>query len=122
MKKIAKRYITDCVVEEFYDNYPWLLEKFGEKGKRNTREDNDHHLDHLELAYELQEETFFKDYTIWLNDVLVSRGVGTRMIIENYNMIRKYLKDVEMEEEERKYYDHLLETSVSYLKRMTNTG
>ena len=121
MNEETKRFITDRVVEEFYTNYPWLLEKFGEKGKRHTREDNDHHLEHLELSYELQDEKFFRDYTSWLNDVLVSRGVGTGLIIENYRMIQKYMREVEMKEDERNYHDHLLETSISYLEQMTNT-
>ncbi|SIS43595.1 hypothetical protein [Salimicrobium flavidum] len=122
MREEAKQYITDCVVKEFYLNYPWLEEKFGEKGRKHTREDNEHHLRHLELAYELDDEKIFKDYSIWLNDVLVSRGVGTRLIIENYDMIQRYMQDVEIDQQERSFYTHVLETSISYLKQMTNTG
>ncbi|WP_347862451.1 hypothetical protein U0355_04615 [Salimicrobium sp. PL1-032A] len=121
MNEQTKEFITNRVVEEFYTNHPWLLEKFGEKGKHHTRKDNDHHLEHLELSYELQKEDFFTDYTFWLKDVLVSRGVGTGLIIENYRMIQKYMKETEMDEQERNYYAHLLETSISYLEQMTNT-
>ncbi|AKG03963.1 hypothetical protein AAV35_003610 [Salimicrobium jeotgali] len=122
MKTEAKQYITDKVTKEFYIRYPWLEEKFGEKGKKHTREDNDHHLNHLELSYKRKDESFFSDYTVWLNDVLVSRGVGTKLIIENYEMIGRYLQEVDMHGDERDYYIRLLESSIAHLKRITDTG
>lgn len=84
---IVKENIVDQIVHKFYDQYPELIKKFGENGKKRTREDNYYHLQYLETAFELHNEQVFIDYSLWLNEVLTSRGVGTSLIIKNFQWL-----------------------------------
>lgn len=95
MKKSVRDSLVHKVVEEIYDEYPYLLEKFGENGVERTEEDNHHHLDHLQAAYEMHSVYFFIDYTEWLNNVLTSRGVGTFLIEDNYMRLIRLLDQAE---------------------------
>ncbi|MBS2970632.1 hypothetical protein J9317_17960 [Metabacillus sp. KIGAM252] len=94
------------VVEGIYEQYPELLEKYGETGKRKCREDNEHHLKHLATAYEAQMPKIFTDYAVWLNNVLTSRGMKSEHLIDNFERIEKALEDVEVPEKDS--YCHYL--------------
>ncbi|MCM3391058.1 hypothetical protein [Cytobacillus oceanisediminis] len=50
--------IVNHVTEKIYEREPFLLERFGEQGKEKCREDNHHHMKHLETAYELNQSAF----------------------------------------------------------------
>ncbi|MFQ3544800.1 hypothetical protein Q7A53_11960 [Halobacillus rhizosphaerae] len=100
MKTEEKELIVHQVVREIYDAYPDLLDKFGENGRLRTEEDNYHHLNHLVSAYEMRNIDFFIDYTLWLNTLLTSRGVGTPIIIDNFERLVRLLKQNSLENEE----------------------
>ncbi|MCP3028229.1 hypothetical protein [Halobacillus sp. A5] len=97
------------IVEEIYAAYPFLWERFGQNGRERTEEDNYHHLDHLYAAYEMKSAAFFLDYTSWLQNVLTSRGVGTELIIDNYERLIKNLDKVDWENKDEKdsFINHL---------------
>lgn len=82
-----KERIADHVTAGIYEAYPGLWERFGERGYKHTKEDNHHHLDHLETAYELRQPHLFLEYTDWLETVLTSRNVETGLIIDNFNRL-----------------------------------
>ncbi|UOQ46008.1 hypothetical protein MUN89_08860 [Halobacillus salinarum] len=102
MKKLEKDTLVHQVVEEIYVAYPELWERFGNNGRERTEEDNYHHLDHLSSAFEMESADFFLDYTKWLNNVLTSRGVGTGLIIDNYERIIRLLKNATWENDEER--------------------
>lgn len=116
MNVMEKERIVHQVVEEIYEAYPFLWEKFGENGRKRTTEDNYHHLDHLQTSYRLNDVMFFIDYTDWLERVLTSRNVGTHLIIDNYERLTNALTDLEDKEEE-KAYKHYLQEGIQRLKR-----
>ncbi len=81
--------IIDEVVADIYTAYPELLTRFGEHGKKKCREDNQHHFNTLEVAYKLNNDQAFLDYTEWLNTLLTSRGMKSEHIIDNYIRIKQ---------------------------------
>ncbi|MFD1020456.1 hypothetical protein [Thalassobacillus hwangdonensis] len=116
MKASTKNRLVSLIVEDIYRAYPDLVERFGENGRERTYEDNYHHLDHLETAFQMDNVTFFLDYTMWLNNVLTSRGVGTELIIDNYQRLIQILDDCEMEEEaEKQAYIEYLKQGITVL-------
>ncbi|MGN7359016.1 hypothetical protein ACTHPF_17620 [Paenibacillus sp. SAF-054] len=87
--------LIDSVTALIYEDDPTLLDRYGEKGVRKCKEDNAHHLRHLETAWALQNEKIFTDYAIWLNGILVKYGMSTRMLIINFRFIKDALPSVE---------------------------
>ncbi len=60
-----------------------------------------YHFLYLHTAYKLNDTQTFLDYVMWLNSVLVSRGLKTDMIIYNFekiqeNMVGMLDKDIEV--------------------------
>ena len=89
--------LVDQIVSGIYKQYPELEEKFGERGKIKCREDNEHHLNYLETAFLIGEEKIFTDYALWLNNVLVSRGMQTAHLIDNFERIQDAIQDFKEE-------------------------
>ncbi|MCD5325214.1 MULTISPECIES: hypothetical protein [Pontibacillus] len=118
MKASEREHIVDQIVNEIYEAYPFLWERFGENGRKRTKEDNYHHLDHLSTTYEMGEEQFFMDYTKWLQTVLTSRDVGTELIIDNYERLYRHLEGLE-DHDEQKAYQSYLKNGIEFL-RATN--
>ena len=70
----------DEVCDKFYQRYPQLLETFGERGVKATRQDIGYTLDFLRPALEFGQLQPFTDYLAWLAEVLTSRGVAVGMV------------------------------------------
>lgn len=87
MKKDELAGIVKEIVAEIYERHPDLWDKFGNFGHEKTYEDNMHHFDNLDIAFQVNDPEVFITYSVWLNDVLTSRGVTTDIIIENYEII-----------------------------------
>lgn len=87
MKMETKQLIASETAKSIYEAYPHLWERFGEKGFIHTEKDNHHHLDHLETAFSMADEEIFLEYTKWLESVLLSRGVETALIIDNFDRL-----------------------------------
>ncbi|RBW69800.1 hypothetical protein [Bacillus taeanensis] len=91
MKSEQLNKIIEKVVEGIYKDYPEILERFGERGKQKCFEDNEHHFRHLETALNMNNNQFFIDYALWLNNVLTSRGMKTEHLIDNFKRIDQVL-------------------------------
>lgn len=91
MNAEVKKGIASATANSIYEAYPNLWERFGERGFLRTEEDNLHHLDHLETAFDLQDRQIFIDYSLWLEGVLNSRNVETALIIDNFNRLMETL-------------------------------
>lgn len=87
MKEEIKSRIASETAKSIYQGYPALWERFGEQGFLRTEEDNRHHLDHLETAYDLADSQIFIDYSLWLEGVLNSRQIETALIIDNFDRL-----------------------------------
>ncbi|WP_273124023.1 hypothetical protein ACNRWW_17075 [Metabacillus sp. HB246100] len=103
------------VVKGIYESYPILLEKYGELGRKKCREDNYHHFKHLDTAYTLKEEKIFIDYTLWLNNILTSRGMKEDHIIDNFERISHALEPF-TDHDEAVYYKKLLSLAIMKLE------
>ncbi|WP_101843147.1 hypothetical protein [Halobacillus sp. Marseille-P3879] len=109
--------LVDQVVTEIYDAYPWLWAEFGQHGRERTKEDNYHHIDHLYTAYEMKSAVFFIDYTLWLQNVLTSRGIGNKLIIDNYERLIQNLEMMEWESKAEKHsFVHHLKLALGSLR------
>lgn len=91
MNMEIKQSIASETAKSIYEAYPDLWDRFGEKGFIHTEKDNHHHLDHLETAFSMADEAIFLDYTKWLESVLLSRGVETALIIDNFDRLMEIL-------------------------------
>ncbi|MYL49053.1 hypothetical protein GLV98_06130 [Halobacillus litoralis] len=120
MNKSEQSRLVQLVADEIYEAYPYLWEKFGQNGRDRTEEDNFHHLDHLQAAYEMKSVDFFIDYTTWLNTVLTSRDVPTSLIIDNYERLVRLLKNMEVvDEDEKQCYIKYLDESLQHLHTLS---
>lgn len=79
--------VIQRAVKEIYVKYPELDEKFGERGRQKCFEDNVYHFQYLETSSGLGSAKIFTDYALWLNSVLVSRGMSTDHLIDNFKSI-----------------------------------
>jgi hypothetical protein len=111
----VKEKIVQHVSEEIYKAHPWLWDKFKERGREKTEEDNHHHLKHLESSYALSDISFFLDYTAWLESVLNERGVPTTIIIDNFERL-KTVFPLYLNEKERLFFTECIEKSIRLLE------
>ncbi|GKV57198.1 hypothetical protein NCCP2222_31450 [Sporosarcina sp. NCCP-2222] len=115
MELHVKEPIVEAVVKEIYEAYPSLWERFGENGHQRTIEDNHHHLDHLETAFQMDDSRFFIDYTEWLNEILTSRNVGTELIVDNFQRLQKHIPG-KLDSIREQSYLHCLELALNSLQ------
>ncbi|WP_035187490.1 hypothetical protein [Alteribacter aurantiacus] len=81
------------LTDRFYEEYGDMLEKFGDRGKKHTRNDIHHHFDYLKTSEKLNNKTVFIDYATWLNTVLTSRDVPTELLMKNFEWIVEELEN-----------------------------
>ncbi|MDM5227115.1 hypothetical protein QUF73_12950 [Cytobacillus sp. NJ13] len=108
--------VVHRVTEAIYEREPSLLDRFGEQGKEKCREDNHHHMKHLETAYELNQSAFFTDYAVWLDGILNKHGMKTRHLIGNFEIIQAVLaEDKDSPEKAERFHLYLAE-AIAVLK------
>jgi hypothetical protein len=109
MIDIGKKYETVIhrSVKEIYVKYPELDEKFGERGREKCYEDNVYHFQYLETSAGLGSSKVFIDYALWLNSVLVSRGMSTDHLIDNFRSIITALEASPALEDGDTFSEHL---------------
>jgi hypothetical protein len=85
--KSAAPEITASVVRQMYKN-PFWEHRFGARGRKFTEEDGFYHLQYLEQAYVANDAQIISSYARWLRSVLTSRGMTTRHLAGNFQLIR----------------------------------
>ncbi|TLS34956.1 hypothetical protein FCL54_23090 [Pseudalkalibacillus caeni] len=108
--------MIDEITEGIYQDYPELLERYGERGREKCREDNQHHFHQLHTAYKMKNDQFFIDYANWLNGVLTSRGMKSEHLIDNFNRIKKSVWKEEQSDEQEAYI-HMLQKANESLSK-----
>ncbi|EWG12993.1 hypothetical protein [Cytobacillus firmus] len=108
--------IVNGVTEKIYEREPSLLQRFGVQGKEKCREDNHHHMKHLETAYELDQSAFFTDYAVWLDGILKKHGMESRHLIDNFEIIQAVLAEEKESAEKAERFHLYLAEAISVLK------
>ena len=105
------------VTERIYALDPSLHERYGEKGKDKCRADNQHHLDHLQTTFELENAKVFTDYTLWLNGILQKYGMKTQTLLDNFVIIKEELEQIsDMPDIKKKMYLSFLTDAIDILE------
>ncbi len=111
--------LINQVTIRIYERDPSLKERYGEKGIAKCKADNQHHLDHLYTAAEMNDSTIFTDYTRWLNGILQKFHMGTQTLLDNYEILEEELNHVpesDLSLERREAYQALLLEGIQLLE------
>ncbi|WP_216831281.1 globin family protein [Alkalihalobacterium elongatum] len=115
MDLTVKEKIVNEIVKKFYEKYPTLVDKFGENGRKRTREDNFYHLQYLDTAWKLKNKKVFIDYSLWLNEVLTSRNVSTTLVLENFQWLKEELHGL-IDPDVETFYTEVLDEAIDVLE------
>ncbi|WP_455663098.1 hypothetical protein [Pradoshia sp.] len=111
--------LIDQVTIRIYERDPSLTDRYGEKGIQKCKADNQHHLDHLYTAAEMNDAAIFTDYTHWLNGILQKFKMGTQTLLDNYEILKEELDHVpvsEISRGRREIYQSLLSEGIQLLE------
>jgi hypothetical protein len=78
--------LSQRVLDRLYEN-PFWMERYGERGRRFANEDSLHHINYLDQALAAGDPGVFTRYAQWLRTVLVSRGMCTEHLAENFRLL-----------------------------------
>lgn len=78
--------LTERVLGEMYQN-PFWLERFGERAHIHGRKDGRSHIDYLIQALGSDDATVIENYARWLQQVLTTRGMCTRHLADNFDLL-----------------------------------
>lgn len=112
----AERYhsIIDEVVIQIYNKYPEIEATFGDRGKIKCKEDNVHHFHYLETARYLNQSQIFTDYALWLNNILVKRGMSSEHLIDNFRFIQTAIEG-KLEAKTLERFSYYLDTAINFI-------
>jgi hypothetical protein len=79
--------ISQKVLDDMYAADPFWTRRFGERGRRHANEDSDFHMQYLRRAVDANDPEVMVRYATWLRDVLVSRGMCSRHLAENFERL-----------------------------------
>jgi hypothetical protein len=78
--------LSQRVLDRMYEN-PFWTERYGERGRRFANEDSLHHIGYLDQALAAGDAAVFERYARWLRSVLVSRGMCSEHLAENFRLL-----------------------------------
>ena len=80
------RALSQRVLDRMYEN-PFWLERYGARGRRFADEDSLYHVQFLDQALAADDAAVFEKYARWLRTVLVSRGMCSEHLAENFRLL-----------------------------------
>jgi hypothetical protein len=80
--------LTKRVLDDMYADPFWDL-RYGERGRKFAHEDGLHHISYVIQALTANEHAVFTKYARWLRSVLVSRGMCTSHIVDNFRRLSR---------------------------------
>lgn len=78
--------ISARVIEQMYE-HPFWIERFGGRGQRHAGRDGDFHIQYLCEAVASGDDGVFVRYARWLREVLVTRGMCSRHLADNFRLL-----------------------------------
>jgi hypothetical protein len=97
-----------------YRRHPEMIDKFGEKGRRQTMADLHKHFHYLQTAFRLQAPELFVDHVKWLYNVLSSRKIDIQYVITGLSMMKESVK--KMPSEKELFYRSCLADAIEWMK------
>jgi hypothetical protein len=88
----AEPRLTARVVHEMYGN-PFWQARFGERGRDRSGKDGGYHLTYVIEALAAGDPRSFVEYARWLREVLVSRGMCSFHLIDNFERLARAIDD-----------------------------
>lgn len=82
-----KEAIARSVTGLLYAEMPWLVDKYGERGRLKCLQDMRYNLEYLAPAVELDDPELFIRYTRWVDSVLRSRNVPTGELARSFELM-----------------------------------
>ncbi|HEX2209413.1 MAG TPA: hypothetical protein VHG93_17175 [Longimicrobium sp.] len=82
-----KETIARSVTGLLYAEMPWLVDKYGERGRLKCLQDMRYSLEHLAPAVELGEPAMFVRYAQWADGVLRARHVPTGELARSFELM-----------------------------------
>ena len=83
--------LTRRALAEMYED-PFWHARFGDRGQRFAEQDGQYHVSYLVSALALGNPGVLTGYARWLQTLLVSRGMCTRHIIENFERLAQAIE------------------------------
>jgi hypothetical protein len=118
--------IAKACVGRIYATWPDLLDRYGERGRQLTAEDNVWHLNFLDAAVALGDPEHFRRYATWLVEFFAPRGLGPEHVEGAFRFLAEGLAaaDVppEQEGQRRELIEVLRETQARILAGPVETG
>lgn len=84
--------LTDRVLGEMYAD-PFWRERFGERADKHGRQDGRFHVQYLQQALAEDEPAVLENYARWLQQLLISRGMCTLHLAENFERLAVAVAD-----------------------------
>jgi hypothetical protein len=85
------RELSQHVLDRMYEN-PFWMQKYGDRGRRFADEDSLFHLTYLDQALAADDPAVFEKYATWLRSVLVSRGMCSAHLAENFSLLAEEIE------------------------------
>jgi hypothetical protein len=83
--------LARAITDALYEQMPFLLEKYGERGRARCLEDMNFNLEHLRPAVELARPDVFVSYVRWLDQLLRARKVDTREVVRSLMLTERVI-------------------------------
>lgn len=84
---------VDFATKALYTRYAKELQRFGERGRQNCRQDMHFHFDYLQGALIGNEPGIFTQYALWLKDVLNSRGIPAAHLSTSFDILETFFNN-----------------------------
>lgn len=91
--------LSQRVLDRMYEN-PFWMERYGERGRKFADEDSLHHVRYLDQAIAADDAQVFERYARWLRTVLVSRGMCSEHLAENFRLLSQAIGDAALPDAE----------------------
>ncbi len=79
--------IARSVTGLLYAERPWLVDRYGERGRLKCLQDMRYNLEYLAPAVELDDAEMFARYAAWCDGLLRSRGVPTDDLVRSLELM-----------------------------------
>jgi hypothetical protein len=84
--------LGERATREMYDD-PFWQARFGARGREMAEKDSQYHLSYLVQALAAEDAGVFESYARWLQTLLISRGMCSRHIAENFQRLEQAIED-----------------------------